>query len=127
MDLKKTVTALAAAIGLVSGTAAIGDDMSRLQYEAARKAIESDYKSARTGCEPMPDNAKDACEADIKGRQVVALAELEVEYRPSDKSRSALRVARANAAYASAREKCHDRTGAAKETCVADAKARYAP
>ena len=47
----------------------------------ARKAeedrIEADYKAAKAKCSPMKGHEKEVCEADAKGKEKVAKAELE--------------------------------------------------
>jgi hypothetical protein len=69
----------------------------------------------------MKDNAKDICMAEAKGREKVAIADLDVTYKPSAKARYEARVARADAQYAVAKEKCDDLAGNAKDVCRKEA------
>jgi cytochrome c5 len=71
----------------------------------------------------MSGNTKDICVAEAKGKENVAKAELEARYTPSGNNNYAVSVARANAEYSVAREKCDDKTGDARKDCVKEAKA----
>jgi len=123
MKMRTTLTVIAAAVGLAFSASALADAMSKTEYKSARDKIESEYKSARTACDSMQGNAKDICFAEAKGREDVAMAELDVASKPGRKSRYALRIAKANAQYHVAREKCDDLAGNAKDVCVKQAKA----
>ena len=95
---KYNITALAAAITLAFGTAAIASPMSKTDYKASKKTIEAEYKSAKAGCDAFKANANDICEAEAKGKEQVALAELENSYQPSQKNRYDVRIAKAHGA-----------------------------
>lgn len=119
---KSTTTALAAAIGLAFGTAAFaGATMSKPEHSAAKGSIAAGYKSDKAGCDPLAGNGKDICMAEARGREKVALAELQASYEPSDKARYEVRIAKANAAHSVAKEKCDDRAGNAKDVCLKEA------
>ena len=115
---------VAAVIGLASSAGALA--MSQAEYRAARDRLEVDFKSERAGCELSAGNTKHICRVQAKGRQNVARAELEATYKPSPKTRYDVRIAKAEAEFAVAREKCDDRKGRAKDACVSDAKAGLA-
>lgn len=120
--MKKSTTALAAAIGLAFGTAAFaGATMSQPEHSAAKGSIAAGYKSDKAGCDPLAGNGKDICMAEARGREKVALAELQATYKPSDKARYEVGMARANAAHSVAKEKCDDRAGNAKDVCRKEA------
>ena len=53
---RPAVAALAAAIGVAFSTLALAEPMTKAEYQAARKIIDSDYKGAKVGCEPMTAN-----------------------------------------------------------------------
>lgn len=112
---------LAAAIGLALSTGAFA--MSKADYQAARDRLEVDFKSDRAGCNMSAGNAKEICTAQAKGKQNVARAELEASYKPGPKTRNDVRLAKAEAEYAVAKEKCDDQKGNAKDVCVKEAKA----
>lgn len=111
------------AVALAFSTGAIAETMSKADYTAAKDKIATEYKSAKAGCDSLSGNAKDICSADAKGKDRVALAELETTYKPSAKNRYEARVAKAEADYAVASERCDDLAGNAKDVCMKEAKA----
>jgi hypothetical protein len=119
------VYTLAASIGLALGTSAFAETMTKPAYDSAKKAIEADYKGSTSSCARLTANAKDVCHAEAKGRKQVALAELQAAYKPSDKARYDVRLAKANATYATAKEVCDDKAGNAKDVCRKEADAAH--
>ncbi len=120
---KHGIGALAAAIALAFSAGAMAQGMSKDEYRAQEDVIAGQYKAAKSACEPFAANAKDICMAEAKGKEKVAMAELEGRYKPSEKNRYKARVARAEAVYSVAREKCDDKAGNTKDVCVKEAKA----
>jgi hypothetical protein len=92
---------------------------------AGKDRIQADYKAARATCDSLAGNAKDICVAEAKGKEKVALAELEHGRtgKPADATKVA--VARADAVYEVAKERCDDKAGNDKDVCVKDAKAAH--
>ena len=123
MNNTTTMTVLATAIALSFGAAALADSMTKPQHASAKNEIEATYKAAKVSCDALKANAKDICMAEAKGKEKVALADLEVTYKPTTKARYEARVAKADAAYSLAKEKCDDLTGNPKDVCVKEAKA----
>lgn len=99
--------------------------MTPAEYTSAKNRISADYKMHKAHCDPMKGNAKDICKKEAEGKENVAKAELEVQYKPSDKTQYNARKAQADADYAVAKEKCDDLTGNAKDVCKKDAKAAH--
>jgi hypothetical protein len=118
--------------------------LTKEEYKAQDDRISADYKAAREKCNTLKANAKDICVAEAKGAEKVSKAELETQYKPSPRNDEKLTVAKADAAYDVAKEKCDDLapsagpgpaaapgTGAAgnasaasaKDVCMKDAKA----
>jgi osmotically-inducible protein OsmY len=121
---KLNITAIAAAIALAfSAGAMAAQSMSKDEYKAAQNSIAAAYKSATAGCGSLSANAKDVCMVEARGKQKVAKAELEASNKPSDKARYAVSIAKAEAGYAVAKEKCDDKAGNDKKVCVKEAKA----
>src|SRR5687768_9598404 len=116
-----TMTAIAAAIALALGAPAIAG-MSKPDFQSSKKDIEFAYEAAEACCGPLAANAKDVCIAEAKGKEKIARAELEVSYEPTVKTRYDARIARAQAEYSVATEKCDDQSGNAKDVCVKEAK-----
>ncbi len=121
---KLNITAIATAIVLAfsAGTVA-AQSMSKDEYKAAQKSIAADYKSASASCGSLKANAKDVCIAEAKGKEKVAKAELEARHKPGEKAAYSVSIAKAEADYAVAKEKCDDKSGADKTACVKEAKA----
>ena len=122
---RSTITAIAAAVSLAFSACAMASTMTKDEYKAGKKGIEADYTSTKAGCGPLLANAKDICQAEAKGKENVALAELEASYKPSAKTRYDVRIAKADADYAVAKEKCDDQTGNAKDVCMKEAKSAH--
>ncbi len=116
--------AIALALGLAFSLGAMAQGMSRTEYRTDKDKIEATYKSAKAACDAMSGNQKDICIAQAKGEEKVGKAELEARYEPSEKHTYDARVARAEADYEVAKEKCDDLSGNAKDVCQKDAKAK---
>ncbi len=97
--------------------------MSKADYSAAKTRVGADYKAGQALCGDLKDNAKDICILEAKGKQKVALAELEFGYSGKIADGNKLRVVTAEAAYAVAKEKCDDLAGNDKDVCRKQAKA----
>ena len=119
-------TAMATALGLAVCGAAVAQGLTKADYLAARKAIESDFRSARAGCEPMvEDHVRAICMADVRGREAVALAELRVAYEPTDEALMEVRILKARAALALARARCVELPAHRRTACGAEAEAAH--
>lgn len=114
---------IALAVGLAFSAGAIAQNVSKEDYKAGKDRIATEYKSAKAGCGSLSGNTKDICMAEAKGNQKVAKAELEASYKPSLKTQYQARIARADAGYAVASERCDDLAGNVKDVCVQEAKA----
>ncbi|MGE5738458.1 MAG: hypothetical protein ACM34F_06170 [Betaproteobacteria bacterium] len=126
--MSKLMISLLAAAGIAFAGAANAADtktMSRDAYKADKDKIESQYKADKDQCKSMSGNAKDVCQAEAKGKEKVAKAELEANYKNTDKARNEARVAKADADYDVAKEKCDDLKGNDKDVCVKQAKATH--
>ena len=120
-----TIAALSAVVCIAISASAIGDTISKAEYKATKGDISAKYKADKAACKAMTGNAKDICIEEAKGREKVAKAELEENYSPSAKHRYNVRIAKAEAAYAVAKEKCDDLSGNAKDVCRKEAKSAY--
>ena len=99
--------------------------MSKDQYQSGKDGISAEYKAENEACGSLSGNAKDICKAEAAGRQKVAKADLEAKYKPSNQTSYNLRVARADADFKVAIEKCDALPGAAKDSCVSNAKVQF--
>ena len=97
--------------------------MSKPDYSAGKARLSAGYKADKAACALLAGNAKDICVEEAKAKEKVARADLEYAYSGKDSDRNKLRVAKADAAYAVARERCDDLAGNPKDVCVKEAKA----
>jgi hypothetical protein len=116
----KTSLVMAALLALPLAQAA---NMSQADYGAAKTRIGADHKAARSACDSKAGNAKDVCVEEASAKQKVAQAELEFGYSGTASDQNKVSMAKAEAAYAVAKEKCDDQAGNAQDVCVKEAKA----
>ncbi|MDT8997749.1 hypothetical protein RQP53_00505 [Paucibacter sp. APW11] len=128
---KPTLHALSAAI-LISTLAsslwignAVAASMNKADYKAAKDNIASKYKADKQACNSQSGNARDICIEEAKGAQNISGAELEQNYEPSEKHSYELRLSRADAAFAIAKERCDDMAGNAKDVCRKQASSEH--
>ena len=117
------IKALVLTVSLAFSAGVMAQNITRTEYKAGQDRISTDYKQAKAGCDGLSGNTEDICSVEAKGNEKVALAELEIQYKPSVKNQYNLRVARAEADYAVANERCDDSAGNVKDVCVEEAKA----
>ena len=120
---KLNISILSLAIGLALSTGAMAEGMSKKQYKSLDKSIDAQYKVAKKGCDSLSGNAEDICEAEAKGIRNTAKAELKYNYNPTNKASYNARVAKAEATYSIANQKCDDQEGNAEDVCEKEAKA----
>ena len=99
--------------------------LTQKEYKVQKDQISADYKINHDKCNTLKANAKDICVSEAKGAEKVAKAELEAQYKPSARNDERVSLAKADAAYDTAKEKCDDLAGNAKDVCVKDAKAAH--
>jgi len=125
--MKKHLLMLAIAssclVATQAGAAGAAGTMTKDEYKVAKEKIEADYKVDKAQCDTMKDNAKDVCMKEAKGKENVAKAELEQQYKPSDAHARKVAEEKVKANYEVAKEKCDDQAGDAKAACVKQAKA----
>lgn len=121
MKTKLLIASAALACAFTSTTFA----MTKVEYTAQKDTIKGDYKVSRDKCSGLKANAKDICLSEAKGIEKVAKAELESTYEPSARHTEKLAMAKGDAAYDTAKEKCDDIAGNAKTVCKKDAKAAH--
>lgn len=122
---KTTTTALlAATLSLCCGLAQAAN-FSKPVYDGAKEDIKTSYKADRDACSKLSGNAKDICVEEAKGREKVALAQLEYNYSGSPGDEIKLMETRAEARYEVAKERCDDRSGDAKDLCQREAKTAH--
>lgn len=120
---KLTINAIALAVSLAFSAGAMADGISKDDYKAGKDKIATEYKAGKAACDSLSGNANDICVAECKGKEKVARADLEASYKPSVKTHYKAQVAKAEADYAVAKERCDDKAGTAKGVCEEEAKA----
>ena len=131
MNMSKLLLALMAAAGLTlagagqAATMSTHPTMSKDARDAAYKSASEQYKADKDACKSMTGNAKDVCLQQAKGKEKVSKAEADAAYKGTPKARESARVAKADADYNVAKEKCDDQTGNQKDVCVKEAKAGH--
>jgi len=125
--LKKRVAhGVVLAVGLAFSVGAMAQGMTKVQYEIAQTGISAEFKLAKAACDSFSANAKDLCLAEASGKEKVATAELNARFAPSEAAGYKVRLARADAEYALARQKCDDLASHVKDVCVKEAEATAA-
>ena len=114
--------ALLAAFAL-SWISAHAGTMTDAQRDGAKAGFSATYKMEKAACEPRKGNAKDICIEEAKAKEKVAHADLNYRDTGTAADANKLSTAKAEAAYAVAKEKCDDWSGNAKDVCVQEAKA----
>lgn len=82
------------------------------------------YDVAKEKCDDMSGNAKDVCVKEAKASHDKSKADLKAQKKVADAQEDAI-VAKMDADYKVAKEKCDAMSGDQKDVCVASAKARY--
>jgi hypothetical protein len=120
----KPITAALFAAGTLFATTSFGA-MTKDAYKAEKDRISAEYKSEIKRCATLSGNARDVCKAEVKAKQKTGNADAYAAFKGTDKAATAALVARADADYAVAKEKCDDQAGNARDVCVKDAKAAH--
>jgi hypothetical protein len=121
----KPIAAMLIAGGLAMAQPALSAGMSREAYNAEKDRIDAAYKAEHAKCDGLKDNAKDVCQKEAKAHQKVAKAEAEAQYRGTARAQTNAKIAKADAEYDVAKEKCDDKSGDAKDACQDQAKATH--
>jgi hypothetical protein len=123
MKIKNTLTMLTLAVSCAFAGNAMA--LTKEEYKVQKDRVEADYKVNRDKCSSASGNAKDICVSEAKGAEKIAKAELEAQYKPTPRNSEKVGIAKADAVYDTAREKCDDLAGNPKDVCVKDAKAAH--
>ncbi len=121
--MKLKTASLAVAIALGVSTGAYAGLLSKDEIKRENDRISADFKTQKQACDSRSGNAKDICMAEAKGNEKVAKAEVEARDKGTAKARQEALVARADASYDVAKERCDDFSGNTKDVCLKDAKA----
>jgi hypothetical protein len=115
--------AFAFAASLLFGASVMAQPVSSSEFSTSKSRIKAEYATDKKACASLAGNAKDICVAQAKGKEGVALAELDNSYKPTLKTQNKVLVAKADAIYEVAKQQCDDLAGNPKDVCVKEAKA----
>jgi hypothetical protein len=118
----RNMLAIATAVAVLASGAATAAGMTKEEYKAGKARIAAEYQAERQKCGLGLGNAANACIARARGAQLVAKAELEAAYKPSPRSNYDAAIARAQAAYAIAKQGCDYKVTAERKGCVNEAR-----
>jgi hypothetical protein len=124
--MKKSLNLLSGvtmAVCLLLGTSAMAQAMSSTDFSASKTRIKAEYSTDKKACDSLASNAKDICVAEAKGKEAVALADLDNSYKPTLKTQYKVSVAKGEAVYGVSKQKCDDLSGNPKDVCMKEAKA----
>ena len=122
----KPLSAALIAAGIVIAAPALSaEGMSKSAYKSEKDRIAAEYKADKARCSSLSGNAKDICRAEAKGKEKIAKADVEASYKGTIAANTDALIARADAEYDVAKEKCDDLAGNAKDVCVKEAKAAH--
>lgn len=123
--MKRLLPTLAACV-LCAAAASAGAVMEREEYAAHKDRVEAEHKAALARCKPMNDRERDLCAVQAAGVRRIARAQLDTQYKPGPRNTEKLMMARAEADYALAKERCDGVAADARDICRKDAKAAFA-
>ena len=121
--MSKLLISLLAGAGIALASAASAAPISKDAHNAEKDRIAAMYKADKDACSKLSGNAKDVCVEEAKAKEKIANADNEAALKDTEGARHDARVARAEANYTVAKEKCDDLSGNAKDVCVKEAKA----
>lgn len=118
----KTIKPTAIACVLALSVLPFAANAATEQEKQSRNHIEDTYNAAKKQCDALAGNGKDVCVEEAKANRKVALADLDAATKGTERARYDAQVARAEATYSVAKERCDDKAGQAKDECVQAAK-----
>jgi hypothetical protein len=110
-------------LGMALSTGVFAQALPKAEYKAEREKISADHRVAKQACKSQAGNAADICNADVRGREKVAKAELEYRNTPNQGNHTKVLMQKAESAYNVAKERCDDQAGNLKDVCIKEAKA----
>jgi hypothetical protein len=122
--LSTIATALSTVLAIACATAQAAN-FSKTSYDSARADIKATYKAERENCGALAGNARDICVEQAKGREAVALAQLEYNYTGKAADEQKLYAVRADTRYELAKERCDDLGGDSKDVCLRQARTEH--
>jgi hypothetical protein len=114
-----SLVTLAAGLAVCTGLSA--QVFARSDHQARQEAIALRDRSAQAACARLAGQPKSVCFAEADAEDSIARADLAALYRPSAKARHRALVVAADSRLVLAKVRCDDRSGSARNGCVAQA------
>ena len=113
---------LALGIGAAAADSGAEAPLSKEALEASRERVEAQAKAQRKACDRFKGNARGVCQAEARGWEKVAEAQLEAQHQPGPEAEKNVKFAKADADYGVAKQRCQALKDRAKDHCTARAK-----
>jgi hypothetical protein len=121
----KHTFALLALCGCSLAFAAPQGEISKDEYKTQRARIQDRYATNKDRCSRLDGHARDLCKVQARAEYDIARAELRTRYEPSPAHQEKAELAKGEASYRIAHEKCGDLDGSARKVCEQDARAGW--
>ncbi len=109
-------------LALISASFASAQSVDNAAYKAAHDKAEATYKAAKKQCDMLKDNAEDVCTEEAKVARAHAERDAVAQHKNTGTELQKADRKLADAQYDLAKEKCDDLSGAAKDSCQAQAR-----
>jgi hypothetical protein len=119
--MKLRTACLAAALACV-GAAQAAPLLTKDDVKARKVGIEEHYDQSQARCKRVEGHARRLCNEQARGERDIEVAALEMEANPTPENDQKLRLAKAEATYATSLVKCKELDGQALALCRDDAK-----
>lgn len=91
--------------------------ISKYSYTLATIRAEEQYTIDKEACAPLGEKAGERCDVNAKSKERIVKAEAKAAYENTPKARADLRLARAQAKFDVAIDRCDEMTGGDKDAC----------
>lgn len=91
-------------------------------HALALQRVDADYEAARARCDPLAGQVQEICLAAARAARLIEKADIAARAQGTSKARYDAQIARAEAEFVVAKERCGLRAGAARELCTAEAR-----
>lgn len=119
--MKLRLACLAAALACAAAAQA-APLLSKEEMQARKVRIEEHYDQSQARCKRLEGHARRLCNEEARGERDIEVAQLEMEANPTAENDQRVRLAKAEAGYATALVKCRELDGQARTLCRDDAK-----
>jgi hypothetical protein len=124
------IRVMALAVGLAYSVCAMAEDtssesMSKEQYESLENNLRAEYRLTKVQCHSLSLFASYLCILKARNKKDIAITELDANYKSSTKAHYNTCIAKPDADYDVAREKCEGLTGTSMDAYRSDAKVSF--